>query len=312
MHPSLEYKWSEEDIQDIFIGDDVRFGLHIDDIDPERYWEVSFKSSGGFRYNTWSLGCSVKDCDGNEENIGIMIKSNGNVAYEIDVESDEKGYARHLINELHFLVKRLLHDDVYHESDPIHIIDSTCAEERHRTYNCHPDYFLSPVIAVEEKDAVEEMDRIFIMGLDRFIKSWKCAGKPYVVPEGERRLAIGYVTFGESFCYCTDSLRDPSEILLSFELYRSAIEEFTDYTRRVESKEYSDNVNNSVIKLTVCTVALTLISIFVAYFAGSSLANVLPPGIWTLGITVTAGIITATSCYFALRKYGMFRILSKN
>ena len=274
--------------------DDVAFGLHIDDEKIDDYWKVRFVCSGdSFRYDEWSLRCTIDDLHGNIIPVSIMIKASGVVAYDMDVDDDPEGYHGHLINELNFLLKRLLHDDVYHESDPIHDLSGDASnKEACGRYNDHPDYHITPVVAADEMDAVVKIDRIFTLSLDRFIKKWRSLKDDGVASAMELRLAKGYEVFGEAFCNCTGDIREPQKMLTFLELYKATIEEFRDDAERKESKKSSDAVNKSIIRLTIYTSLLTLVSIFVAYFAGSSLANSLPEGLTTIAVTVITGLIT--------------------
>ena len=170
MHPSLDIKWTAEEIQDILVADSEVFGLHIDDSDPKKYWSASFEVLGdAFEYNKWCLICHIDDLNGNEVSVRIRIGTEGIIGFDIDSDMGDEDYSRHLINELYFLMKRLLHDDVYHESDPIHLISNGVSQDDDKDYNRHPDYSLPPIVA-NERDAAKGIYRLFTTNLDNCVR----------------------------------------------------------------------------------------------------------------------------------------------
>ena len=319
INASLEQAWPENELEDILIGtpeDDVKFGLHIDDDEPDEYWITKFTATDGrFEYDKKCIRCCIDDRNGNDISIDIMIMKNGIVCYELGVNDSDEDYCRHLINELNYLVKNLLHDHVYHDADPIHDLSKGAGGSEKKEYNRHPDYYISPVRAETEADAVSEIDRLFTKSLDRFIKKWKSLGEDRIVPENERKLAFGYIVFGRSFCNCTREIRntdsDPEKAEASLEQYEAIIRDITEDAKRKEAKKNTDEVNENIMRLTICTSLLTIVSIIVAYFAGSSLANMLTDTETTVAVTISVGVVSIIAVVAIFSAYGIWNVLSK-
>ena len=315
IHTSLDGVWSDEEIEDILVGtpdEEVRFGLHVDDDHPDKFWVTTFTViDGKFEYDKRCLRCVVDDCNGNSIAIDIEIRKNGNIIYGLDVGDSDEDYYRHLVNELNYLIKNLLHDHVYHESDPIHDLSKDATNTKVGKYNEHADYYISPVRASKESEAIDEIDKLFAKSLDKFIEKWKSMEKDVVVPENERKLAYGYVIFGKSFCNCTRDQRGADgaqKMERTLDLYKSVIEDITEDAKRKEARIYSDDVNRNIMRLTICSSLLTIVSIIVAYFAGSSLAKMLEESDVTAIVTISIGIVTIIIIVCIFSVYGIWNV----
>lgn len=299
LYPSFDLKFEPRLFASTILGLN-EIHVRANDNDPDEVSTIRVEPTREFSYGEKCFKTSITIGE-NQIDSDMTVYSSGMVCFDLTSDQVEptdgmtEDGIRYAVREIYFSMKKLFHDDIHHETDPLgskrmqHADDNFAIVKDPDIGKAVVDIFCMIIRKCENTLSMYPNKEDPIRSFDSTVYSLMSGYMSY----GRNFLNVNRSILGDSYDVCKESLRSCERSLKGKDREMSNISAMESDAKSLELTQNTAKINKSMFWL-------TMLSIAVAFFAGSLLADS-AIGLATkekIAIVAVAGTIVMLSAFF--------------